>query len=117
MMHLFSILFNSQLFVNTFTLTFIAEWGDRSQLATIVLAGINDVVRNKIVAGYQSVSMPINLICVLLECVFFLSYDFRLVSSLVGVLAMPFVLEGQFWLGLLLPGPLIISFLRITLSP
>ena len=43
MMHLFSILFNSQLFVNTFTLTFIAEWGDRSQLATIVLAGINNV--------------------------------------------------------------------------
>merc|ERR1712130_298722 len=33
-----------KLFVNTFTLTFIAEWGDRSQLATIVLAGINDVV-------------------------------------------------------------------------
>ena len=62
MMQLFSILFNSQLFVHTFTLTFIAEWGDRSQLATIVLAGINDVVRNKIVAGYQSVSMPINLI-------------------------------------------------------
>ena len=62
MMQLFSILFNSQLFVNTFTLTFIAEWGDRSQLATIVLAGINDVVRNKIVAGYQSVSVPINLI-------------------------------------------------------
>ena len=47
MMKLFSILLNSQLFVNTFTLTFIAEWGDRSQLATIVLAGINDVVRNK----------------------------------------------------------------------
>ena len=62
MMQLFSILFNSQLFVNTFTLTFIAEWGDRSQLATIVLAGINDVVRNKIVAGYQSVSVPIDLI-------------------------------------------------------
>ena len=67
----FQSFFNFQLFVNTFTLTFIAEWGDRSQLATIVLAGINDVVRNKIVAGYQSVSMPINLICVLLECVFF----------------------------------------------
>merc|ERR1719339_212405 len=33
-----------KLFVNCFTLTFIAEWGDRSQLATIVLAGINDVV-------------------------------------------------------------------------
>ena len=62
MMQLFSILFNSQLFVNTFTLTFIAEWGDRSQLATIVLAGINDVVRNNILAGYQSVSVPINLI-------------------------------------------------------
>ena len=62
MLQLFSILFNSQLFVNTFTLTFIAEWGDRSQLATIVLAGINDVVRNKIVTGYQSVSVPINLI-------------------------------------------------------
>ena len=46
-MKLFSNISNSQLFVNTFTLTFIAEWGDRSQLATIVLAGINDVVRNK----------------------------------------------------------------------
>ena len=32
-----------KLFVNCFTMTFIAEWGDRSQLATIVLAGINDV--------------------------------------------------------------------------
>merc|ERR1711962_1482696 len=32
-----------KLFVNTFTMTFIAEWGDRSQLATIVLVGINDV--------------------------------------------------------------------------
>ena len=62
MLQLFSILYNSQLFVNTFTLTFIAEWGDRSQLATIVLAGINDVVRNNIMAEYQSVSAPINLI-------------------------------------------------------
>ena len=33
----------SQLFVNCFSMTFIAEWGDRSQLATIVLAGLNDV--------------------------------------------------------------------------
>jgi len=32
-----------KLFVNTFTMTFIAEWGDRSQLATIVLVGFNDV--------------------------------------------------------------------------
>jgi len=32
-----------KLFVNTFTMTFIAEWGDRSQLATIVLVGLNDV--------------------------------------------------------------------------
>jgi len=32
-----------KLFINTFTMTFIAEWGDRSQLATIVLVGINDV--------------------------------------------------------------------------
>ena len=32
-----------QLFVNCFTMTFIAEWGDRSQLATIVLAGMNNV--------------------------------------------------------------------------
>jgi len=31
-----------KLFMNTFTMTFIAEWGDRSQLATIVLVGIND---------------------------------------------------------------------------
>ena len=32
-----------QLFLNCLTMTFIAEWGDRSQLATIVLAGINNV--------------------------------------------------------------------------
>lgn len=32
-----------KLFINTFTMTFIAEWGDRSQLATIVLVGFNDV--------------------------------------------------------------------------
>jgi len=32
-----------RLFTNTFAMTFLAEWGDRSQLATIVMAGINDV--------------------------------------------------------------------------
>jgi len=32
-----------RVFSNTFAMTFLAEWGDRSQLATIVLAGINDV--------------------------------------------------------------------------
>merc|ERR1719352_805854 len=32
-----------KLFTNTFVMTFLAEWGDRSQLATIVMAGINDV--------------------------------------------------------------------------
>ena len=31
------------MFLNCFTMTFIAEWGDRSQLATIVLAGMNNV--------------------------------------------------------------------------
>jgi len=32
-----------KMFTNTFAMTFLAEWGDRSQLATIVLAGINDI--------------------------------------------------------------------------
>jgi len=32
-----------KIFINTFGLIFIAEWGDRSQLATIVLASANDV--------------------------------------------------------------------------
>lgn len=32
-----------KLFINCFVMTFLAEWGDRSQLATIVLAGINDI--------------------------------------------------------------------------
>lgn len=32
-----------KLFTNAFAMTFLAEWGDRSQLATIVMAGINDV--------------------------------------------------------------------------
>jgi putative Ca2+/H+ antiporter (TMEM165/GDT1 family) len=30
-------------FANTFGLIFLAEWGDRSQLATIVMASVNDV--------------------------------------------------------------------------
>ena len=32
-----------KIFINTFGLIFIAEWGDRSQLATIVLASANNV--------------------------------------------------------------------------
>ena len=32
-----------KIFINTFGLIFIAEWGDRSQIATIVLASVNDV--------------------------------------------------------------------------
>ena len=32
-----------KLFVKTFGLIFLAEWGDRSQLATIVMASVNDV--------------------------------------------------------------------------
>merc|ERR1719357_1224591 len=39
-----------KLFVNCFSMTFIAGWGDRSQLATIVLAGLNDV-RGVILGG------------------------------------------------------------------
>nr|CAD7432353.1 unnamed protein product [Timema monikensis] len=34
----------SRIFIQSFTLTFLAEWGDRSQLATIILAAREDVV-------------------------------------------------------------------------
>lgn len=34
----------SQIFLKSFTLTFLAEWGDRSQIATIGLAAAEDVV-------------------------------------------------------------------------
>ncbi|KAI8463512.1 MAG: hypothetical protein J3K34DRAFT_372565, partial [Monoraphidium minutum] len=32
------------IFLNAFTLTFLAEWGDRSQIATIGLAASSDVI-------------------------------------------------------------------------
>ncbi|XP_069696918.1 putative divalent cation/proton antiporter TMEM165 isoform X2 [Periplaneta americana] len=34
----------SRIFIQAFTLTFVAEWGDRSQLTTIILAAREDVV-------------------------------------------------------------------------
>ena len=33
----------SRIFIQAFTMTFLAEWGDRSQLATIVLAARENV--------------------------------------------------------------------------
>ena len=33
----------SRIFIQAFTMTFLAEWGDRSQLATIILAARENV--------------------------------------------------------------------------
>merc|ERR1719290_937701 len=38
-----AVLFASKIFVQAFTMTFLAEWGDRSQLATVILAAREDV--------------------------------------------------------------------------
>jgi len=35
--------FGSQIFMQAFTMTFLAEWGDRSQMATVLLAAREDV--------------------------------------------------------------------------
>lgn len=36
--------FVSLVFIETFTMTFLAEWGDRSQIATVVLAARENVI-------------------------------------------------------------------------
>ncbi|KAF9418661.1 hypothetical protein BGZ94_009624 [Podila epigama] len=43
LINLFQLLF-SPIFVQTFVMTFLAEWGDRSQIATIALAAAHDMV-------------------------------------------------------------------------
>lgn len=35
--------FVSLVFIETFTMTFLAEWGDRSQISTVILAAREDV--------------------------------------------------------------------------
>ncbi|EFO93485.1 hypothetical protein CRE_29193 [Caenorhabditis remanei] len=36
-------LFTSRIFIEAFTLTFVAEWGDRSQLTTIILGARENI--------------------------------------------------------------------------
>ncbi|CEP01677.1 GDT1 family protein [Plasmodiophora brassicae] len=39
---MFAAVFKSEAFIQAFTMTFLAEWGDRSQIATIVMAADSD---------------------------------------------------------------------------
>lgn len=69
-----------KIFTNTFGMTFLAEWGDRSQLATIVLAGINDVTGvcvGGVLGKVKSLSlfMPLN----------FKMFHSKLVDGLFGI--------------------------------
>jgi hypothetical protein len=48
----------SPVFLKAFTLTFVAEWGDRSQIATIGLAASQDVVRSASQPPSQPATRP-----------------------------------------------------------
>uniref|UniRef100_A0AAR2M5L6 GDT1 family protein n=1 Tax=Pygocentrus nattereri TaxID=42514 RepID=A0AAR2M5L6_PYGNA len=110
----------SPIFIQALTLTFLAEWGDRSQLATIVLAAREDpfgvavggtlghclctglaVVGGRMVAQKISVRTGKNL---LLNKMGFTSKQYKLINSWITALCLPpqlQSLEGSFSLPLL----------------
>ena len=62
-----------RVFSNTFAVTFLAEWGDRCQIATIVMAGIYDV-GGVCVGGVQGISFALALHVVLFSLTEFLPF-------------------------------------------
>ena len=73
--------FVSKIFIQAFTMTFLAEWGDRSQLATIVLAAREEITGVVSEIQIQMWNFRRFFLCQSQPCAFFIDFQLHGLSD------------------------------------